>query len=96
MSDRDVEELAILRLNQMHSYQIQAVLYRNLIREDNEYFDMLQNNKYSNSHDGPKYQCVKYKTWLRLPDQIARPKTETMQYIVLFSHLTVQLPVMIK
>ena len=25
--------------------------------------------------------------------QIARPKTETMQYIVLFSHLTVQLPV---
>ena len=29
---------------------------------------------------------------INLP-QIARPKTETMQYIVLFSHLTVQLPI---
>ena len=34
--------------------------------------------------------------WHLHSPQIAKPKTETMQYIVLFSHLTVQLPVQFK
>ena len=51
---------------------------RKLIKRQNENEERHKMHKFVMRHNLP---------------QIARPKTETMQYIVLFSHLTVQLPV---